>query len=201
MSTPLRAPEAGGVAISSLAQARKHKRRYDAVITLEDPGCRLPDRLRFSAQPMPAHLVLQFEDVDDDSLGIRVATRQQVSDALAFAQVQKAGSLLVHCYHGVGRSAGMGLAILASRLGNGSEAKALAQLLEIRPEATPNLVVVKLADEILGRDGALVSAVAEWEARTPRVQQARRDRVAFVRRAPHLYARVPPIEGQEQQSP
>ena len=188
MSTPLRTPEAGCIAISRLAQAKKHKRRYDAVITLEDPGCRLADRLRFSTQPKPAHLVLQFEDVDDDSLGIRVATQRQVSEALAFAQAQNAGSLLVHCYHGVGRSAGIGLAILASRLGSGNEERALAELLEIRPEATPNLVVVKLADAILGRNGALVSAVAEWQERTPRVLRARQDRAAFVRRAPHLYA-------------
>lgn len=194
MSTPLRAPEAGCIAISSLAQAKKHKRRYDAVITLEDPGCRLADRLRFTAQPRPAHLVLQFEDVDDDSLGIRVATRRQVSDALTFARAQRAGSLLVHCYHGVGRSAGIGLAILASRLGPGSEGQALVELLEIRPEATPNLVVVKLADEILGRNGALVSTVAEWQERTPRVLKARQDRAAFVRRAPHLYAPALPEE-------
>lgn len=39
MSTPIKAPEQGSLAVSSLAQARKHKRRYDAVITLEDPGC------------------------------------------------------------------------------------------------------------------------------------------------------------------
>ncbi len=194
MSTPLRTPEAGCIAISSLAQAKKHKRRYDAVITLEDPGCRLADRLRFSTQPMPAHLILQFEDVDDDSLGIRVATRWQVSEALAFAQARESGSLLVHCFHGVGRSAGIGLAILASRLRAGAEEQALTELLEIRPEATPNLVVVKLADQILGRNGALVSVVADWEARTPRVQQARQARVAFVRRSPHLYARVSSLE-------
>jgi predicted protein tyrosine phosphatase len=94
----------------------------------------------------------------------------------------------------MGRSAGIGLAILASRLRNGAEEQALAELLEIRPEATPNLVVVKLADQILGRNGALVSAVADWEARTPRVQEARQARVAFVRRAPHLYARVSSLE-------
>jgi predicted protein tyrosine phosphatase len=197
MSTRIKPPEPGSLAVSSLAQARKLKRRYDAVITLEDPGCRLPDRLRFSAQPMPAHLVLQFEDVDDDSLGIRVATRQQVIDALAFAEAHEAGSLLVHCYHGVGRSAGIALAILASRLGAGSEEKALADLLDIRPEATPNLVVMKLADGILARNGALVSAVADWQQRTPRVLQARRDRAAFVRRAAHLYARVPPVDSDQ----
>jgi len=94
----------------------------------------------------------------------------------------------------VGRSAGIGLAILASRFGAGAEEQALAEVLNIRPEATPNLVVVKLADQILGRNGALVSVVAEWEARTPRVQRARQDRVAFVRRTPHLYARVSFVE-------
>ncbi|MCR2292251.1 hypothetical protein NSX21_24405, partial [Salmonella enterica] len=68
---------------------------------------------------------------------------------------------------------------------------------DIRPEATPNLVVVKLADGILGRNGALVSAVADWQQRTPRVLQARRDRAAFVRRAAHLYARGPPVDSDQ----
>lgn len=190
MSTPIAAPAAGGIAVASLGQARKHKRRFDAVITVEDPACRPTAQLRFFTQPRPAHLVLQFEDVDDDSLGIRVATREQVVEAIAFAEARETESLLVHCFHGVGRSAGIALAILASRRGAGQEEQALDDLLKIRPEATPNLVVVKLADQILDRRGALQAVVAQWEARTPHVQMARRARRDFVRRYPQLYAHV-----------
>lgn len=190
MSTPIAAPAAGGIAVASLGQAKKHKRRFDAVITVEDPACRTTAQLRFFTQPRPAHLVLQFEDVDDDGLGIRVATLDQVAEAIEFAEARKRESLLVHCFHGVGRSAGIALAILASRCGAGQEEQALGDLLKIRPEATPNLVVVKLADQILDRRGALQAVVAQWEARTPHVQMARRARRDFVRRYPQLYAHV-----------
>lgn len=190
MSTPIATPASRGIAVASLGQARKHKRRFDAVITVEDPACRPTAQLRFFTQPRPAHLVLQFEDVDDDSLGIRVATLDQVAEAIAFAEAWETGSLLVHCFHGVGRSAGIALAILASRYGAGQEGQALDDLLKIRPEATPNLVVVKLADQVLDRHGALQAVVAQWEARTPHVQMARQVRRDFVRRYPQLYAHV-----------
>lgn len=182
-------PTPGGVTVAGLSQARKHKRRFDAVITVEDPACRPADRLRFSRHPAPPHLVLTFEDVDHDTLGVRVATREQVSEALEFASAHKGGALLVHCFHGVGRSAAIALAILAERLGAGRERDALTELLRIRPEATPNLVVVKLSDEILGRGGDLVSTLAEWEATEVGVREKRQARLDFVQAHPELYSR------------
>ena len=185
--TPLAPSIPGALAIGSLAQARRHKRQYGAVITLEDPGRRPGEGLRFWRKPAPPHLVLSFEDVDDDHLGIQVATHDQVAQALAFARDQRAGSILIHCLHGVGRSAGVALAILADREGVGSEGQALEQLLSLRPEATPNRVVIKLADNLLERDGALVAAVDQWEARTPDIQALRVVRREFVTANPSLY--------------
>lgn len=181
-------PGPGDIVIASLSQARKHKRRFDAVITVEDPGCRPANRLRFNRKPFPAHLILAFEDVDDDTLGVRVATSSQVADAIAFARAHASGALLVHCFHGVGRSAGVGLAILADRAGKGQEGAALNTLLRLRPGATPNLVVVKLADELLGRGGALVDAVASWEAITPDVRERRQARLKMVHSNPQAYS-------------
>lgn len=181
-------PAPGDVVVTGLSQARKHKRRFDAVITLEDPACRPGSKLRFYRRPSPAHLVLAFEDVDDDNLGVRVATRDQVADALAFARAHAAGALLVHCFHGVGRSAAVALAILAERTGPGGEQAALDRLLTIRPESTPNLVVVKLADEILGRGGTLVAAVAQWEAVTPGLKERREARLQMLRTQPQAFS-------------
>ena len=189
MSSPLTDPEPGGVAIGGLAQARKHKRRYDAVITLEDPGCRRPLQLRFHGRPHPPHLVLDFEDVDRDDGCIRVASRDQVARGIAFAGEHRAGSLLVHCYHGVGRSAAVALAVLADRLGPGREGKAMDRLLTIRPEAMPNLVVVDHADAVLDRGGGLLRAVTEREGQTPEAVRMRETRRSFAERHPELYAR------------
>lgn len=195
MSSPLALPAPGAVAVGSLAQARKHKRQYDAVITLEDPGCRRSAQLRFYGQPHSPHLVLDFEDVDIDDGWIRVASEEQVATALAFAREHSPGSLLIHCYHGVGRSAVIALAVLADRLGPGCENEAMNRLLTIRPEATPNLVVVGHADAVLSRAGDLVGAVAAWEARTPEAVRLRKVRRAFVERNPDLYARRQPSGG------
>jgi predicted protein tyrosine phosphatase len=187
--TPLALPVDGGVAVGSLAQAKRHKRRFDGVITIEDPNCRPNMRLRFARDPGQSHLVLQFEDVDTDSLGIRVATAEQVREAIDFARQLTDRSLLVHCFHGVGRSAGIALSILADRFGAGKEVSALDQLLAVRPEVTPNLVVVKLADELLGRSGILIEAVARWEATAPGHKEARDSRMKFACSRPELYAR------------
>jgi predicted protein tyrosine phosphatase len=188
--TPLALPEPGGVSVGSLPQAKRHKRKFDAVITIEEPGARPNLRLRFAPDPGRAHLVLQFEDVDTDSLGIRVATLEDVERAVVFARSWTDRSLLVHCFHGVGRSAGVALAILADRLGPGNEAQALERLLTVRPEVTPNLVVVALADRLLERSGSLVAAVAAWEAFPPGLAEARATRLHFARTHPELYARA-----------
>lgn len=188
--TPLALPAPGGVSVGSLPQAKRHKRKFDAVITIEEPGARPNLRLRFAPDPGREHLVLQFEDVDTDSLGIRVATLGDVERAVVFARSWIDRSLLVHCFHGVGRSAGIALAILADRLGAGYEVQALERLLSVRPEVTPNLVVVALADELLQRSGRLVEAVAAWEATAPGLAEARAMRLHFARTWSELYARA-----------
>lgn len=182
--------EPGQLTVCGLSQARRHKRAFGAVITIEDPGARPAHRLRFTRKPAPAHLILTFEDVDDDTLGVRVATADQVADALAFANKHRETALLVHCFHGVGRSAAVALAILADRVGPGMEGDAVAQLLALRPEATPNLVVVALADRLLGRGGALIKAVSDWEAGALHMPQAREARRRLVLERPELYTRL-----------
>ena len=185
MSTTLPQPLPGTVAVGGFAQANRHKRRWDAILTCEDPNER--QRLRVNDRPQ---LVLAFEDCDDASLGYAVATPEQVEQALAFLRDNREGSLLVHCMHGVGRSATLVLMDLADRLGPGRECEAVEQLLALRPEATPNLVVVAHADALLNREGALQAALLASEAANPAKLQARRNRHDFALANPGLYARA-----------
>jgi predicted protein tyrosine phosphatase len=177
-----------GICIATLSQARRHKRDFGAVITLEDPGTRAGHRLRFNRNPAPPHLVLTFEDVDNEISEIRTATIEQVSAALDFARRHSTGTLLIHCFHGVGRSAAIGLAILADRFGNTAEAKAVEALFKLRPTATPNLVVVKFADVLLDRQGALVTALNAYEATDPAIMERRRLRAEMLVSRPELFA-------------
>ena len=89
-----------------------------------------------------------------------------------------------------GRSAAIALAVIADRLGPGAEREALDRLLAVRPEATPNLVVVELADRILQRSGHLVEALAAWEATIPRLKVVRAARLKLAQTHPELYARI-----------
>ena len=156
MNMPLIPPAPGVVAIGGYNQARRHARKYDAVLTVEEPVTR--DRLRLVDIPQ---FVTAFEDCDDVTLGYAVATRDQVEQALAFLAQHEAGAVLVHCFHGVGRSAALALAGQAQRWNDAK--RATEWLYATRPQSTPNLVVVEHADAILGQNGQLLAAVTEAE--------------------------------------
>lgn len=170
--TPARAAEQNNrrkaiamrLVVNSYNWARRHKREFEAVITLEDPDTRR--KLRFSRNPHPDHLVLTFVDMDRPPPHpycewpvFTMADRSQVERAIEFGRDRE--SLLVHCQVGIGRSTAIALAVLASRM---DDEAALRTLLEIRPEAVPNLHVVALADNILSREGNLVRVVTEWDS-------------------------------------
>lgn len=61
------------------------------------------------------------------------------------------------------RSAALALGIIAERFGKGHEDESVAKLLEVRPIAAPNLIVLDLLDQALARGGALESAWMKYE--------------------------------------
>jgi predicted protein tyrosine phosphatase len=189
---PLAPAMPGGIALGTFSQASRHHRRYDAVITVEDPSTRPPQRLRIRGANEPgrtAHVILAFEDVDSDEWGIRTATPEQVAKAIEFARTHAAGSLLVHCVHGVGRSAALAYAIHADRMGPGHEAEALAATIALKWDVRPNLVAVGHADRILGRNGSLLSTLLDAEAIRPESQRWRAMRREAVERGAYTYSR------------
>ena len=181
MADRLTPPTPGGISIGSLAQASRHKRRYDALITLEDPRARPGDRLRFTMAPRPPHLILAFEDADSEEFGYATMLPEQMDRILSFGREHADGSILIHCFHGVGRSAACGLAILSDRMGPGMEAEAISTLFAIRPTATPNLIAIAHADAALDRKGSLIAALQAHEDATPgfAALRARRHRYAL----------------------
>ena len=191
MSTPLPMPAPGSLSVGSLTQATKHKRKFDAIISLQDPKARTNEKLVFDRGPIPPRLIVPCEDFDLADRNVIVATADQMAEIIAFGRDHAAGSLLVHCMHGVGRSAAAALAILADRAGPGNEAAAYAQLLALRPESTPNLVMVALADDLLGSNGALNAAVHAYEAATPSKTIRRANRLAYYEDNKSSYAHHP----------
>ena len=175
------------LSISGLNWANRHKRKFDAIISCEDPE-RFAKRLRYVGPgPYPERLRLRFVDLDrpvpepycnNEEFGL--AKEEDVVAALSFAE--QYDNILVHCTAGVGRSPAIGLAILAQKLGPNKEQEALDELLRIRPESVPNLLIVKHADAILGRSGRLLDTVLAFDARQPQNTTRRRlNRIAHLR--------------------
>jgi predicted protein tyrosine phosphatase len=152
------------LAISSRTHAKKVKRRFDAVPSIAAPGAEV---LRFHRSPSPAQLVLRMDDtVSPEPRGV-LPTREQVVEGLEFARRFVNLRLLIQCEAGVSRSGAFGVAILAGRLGSGREQEALEDALRIAPAIIPNLLIIRLADEVLGLGGALSRCVEAWDAQFP----------------------------------
>ena len=172
--------------VTDLLGARKLKRRFDAVLTLQDPKLKRGELLRFAKQPAPQHLRLRFDDIEAECEG--APQEAHVVEAFAFARSVQ-GNLLVHCHAGISRSGAMAFALMAEAPGPGREEQALDELLKQRPIIVPNGRVVKIADRVMGRDGALVAVYqhrlsdnADWQAL--KVQQC----AYWVRKRPDLFS-------------
>jgi predicted protein tyrosine phosphatase len=88
-------------------------------------------------------------------------TYDEIVRILLFTQpLTLTDKILVHCRAGVSRSTALAIAIVAQHSRPGLEKQAVAHVRTVRPQLIPNFLIVKLADEILGRNGKLVAAVA-----------------------------------------
>ena len=84
-----------------------------------------------------------------------------IQKILKFTGALKAGDyLLVHCAVGISRSTAIAYATLCHHAGPGYEEDCFSALKRIRPSASPNRLIVRYADDLLGRDGAMVKAAA-----------------------------------------
>jgi len=145
------------IQICSLEAAREANiEAHDGIITIEDSGIRDPFRVESG---YPPQRVLTFDDISIPVDNWVMPEEHHVHSALVFARQWDQPSLLIHCHAGMSRSPAIALSILADWLGEGSEEEAVRELLKIAPLCTPNMLVVEIADRMLGRSGQLVDAV------------------------------------------
>lgn len=109
------------------------------------------------------HLVLRFNDITMAREGLAPPTAATVRAILDFGvSWRDAGTdapLLVHCFAGVSRSTAAAYILACAFAGPGRE-DALAQALRTAsPTATPNSLMIALADDILDRNGRMVAAI------------------------------------------
>lgn len=109
-------------------------------------------------------LELRFHDIIDPRGGLVLPEREHVEAILALgrdlmAEPRTCRHLLVHCHMGISRSTAALIMLLAQARPERAAAGAVAAVAGIRKEVWPNLRMVELADDALGRGGDLVAAV------------------------------------------
>lgn len=163
-----------------------------AVLSIEHPGAQpgahgsVP-RLTDGTPQM----VLTFWDSEEPCAG--GPDIEQVEKGLAFVMENiTKGDVIIHCNAGVSRSTALALGVLSLLNPRASENELIDRLLEIRPIAAPNILVVGLVDELTGRGGRLLKAVAENEKITAARHKADIGRNGWLQRNPDTYRQMHP---------
>lgn len=105
-------------------------------------------------------LRLAFHDIAAPRPGLIPAVAEDVERLLAFARDwDGVRPMLIHCWAGVSRSPAAAYIVACDRARPGEEVRLAADLRAAAPFATPNPLMVALADRLLGRDGAMIAAI------------------------------------------
>jgi predicted protein tyrosine phosphatase len=128
------------------------------VLSILDPDSPEPEPL--SIFEVHRRLRLRFHDVIESQPGWIAPERWDVELLLTFARDLGASGthLLIHCHAGVSRSTAAATLVLAQRRPEQLAEEVLTEVVRLRPRAWPNLRILELGDDILGRNGEIVAA-------------------------------------------
>jgi len=129
------------------------------VLSILDPGTPEPEPL--SGFDMTRRLRLRFHDVIESDPGWIAPERWDIELLLAFSRdlsVSQQTHLLVHCHAGISRSTAAATLVMAQAFPNRPADDLLHEVVRLRPRAWPNLRILELGDDILGRGGEIVEA-------------------------------------------
>lgn len=168
--------------ISELPDQRQ--RSVTHVLSILDPDH--PDPEAFGSYDPHHRTILRFHDIINPIEGMILPAPEHVEAVLRFGDEvaqnhdsRAEGHLLVHCHMGVSRSTAAMLTLLAQTHPEEGEDRLFERLVEIRPQAWPNSLMIEFADELLSRDGRLVDALRRHYGRQirrmPRYEQLMRD--------------------------
>jgi predicted protein tyrosine phosphatase len=145
--------------VSPLSQVRAlyEARRPARVITLLSPGSEAVD--------LPGHapgqrLSLFFHDIAENRDGYQAPAKGDIERILEFGLADPARPLLIHCWAGISRSTAAAFILSCARNPILSEEAIAGRLRQASPMATPNPLMVALADDLLGRRGRMAAAIA-----------------------------------------
>ncbi len=147
------------------------------MVSLQDPGTHVAS-LRPPWVTPENHLISYFLDEHDPaspdapSWGVIQGVIDWLTPRCGPGSVNR---FLIHCNAGMGRSPAVGFLVWAIHLGPGRETEAYQRMLWscVRPFIAPNPAVVELADQILGREGALCRPLSRWVESAPWARRPR----------------------------
>lgn len=107
------------------------------------------------------HLTLEMNDITFKGNDKLIAPADvHVQTLIDFAREwDQSAPLLVHCWMGVSRSPAAAIIVALAVKPDEDDAILAARLRTVSPFATPNARIIEIGDRLLGRNGALVSAV------------------------------------------
>jgi predicted protein tyrosine phosphatase len=141
--------------LSALNSVTTRLKSYD-LLTLLSPDTPQTDWREFACE---RHVRLAFHDIVEPVPGLTAPDRDMMQAVLDFGrkgELQRA--LLIHCWAGISRSSAAAFAIACDR-NPGFERDIADELRRRSPSATPNRLMVRLADDLLRRDGRMVDAI------------------------------------------
>jgi predicted protein tyrosine phosphatase len=106
------------------------------------------------------HLILGMDDIAVPMEGYVIPCEEHVRSLIEFVRRwDRQRPLVVHCFAGISRSTA-GAYVAACALNPARDEMAIArELRRASPTATPNIRIVSLADDMLGRCGRMVTAI------------------------------------------
>jgi len=107
------------------------------------------------------HLKLHFHDIVAPIDGHTPPSVKDAERLIGFFESwDRADPMLIHCWAGISRSTAAAYTALCLLRPEADEEALARELRAASPSATPNKLIVSLADDILGRDGRMVKAIA-----------------------------------------
>ena len=106
------------------------------------------------------HLRVSMDDITEQLDGFVAPNDKHIMQVLDFVRGwDRSAPLVVHCYAGISRSTASAFAAACMLNPNRDEAAIARQIRAASPIASPNRLIVALADKALGRDGRMVRAL------------------------------------------
>lgn len=146
------------------------KRHPSHLVTLLDPATMIETPPGLAPE---RHLKLGVNDIADPMEGLILPDESVVTRLLAFgSDWDETQPMLVHCWAGISRSTASAFVLACERSPDAEEFQIAMAMRQAAAHASPNRRIVALADDILGRRGRMVDAVAamgdyDYEAARP----------------------------------